>query len=114
MEMVRKVVRKNTKGFTLIEMMIVLLIISILLLIAVPNLTKNKKMANEKGCEATIELIKTQMIAYEIEKEEAIQSNEDLDKLVSEKYVDTLKCPNGDKVTMEKLEFQTRDEDAEE
>ena len=35
---------KNDKGFTLIEMMIVLLIISILILIAIPNVTKHSKV----------------------------------------------------------------------
>ena len=47
---------KLQKGFTLIEMLIVLMIISILLLIAVPNMSKNTKVANEKGCDATIDL----------------------------------------------------------
>ena len=32
---------KNEKGFTLIEMMIVLLIISVLILITIPNVTKH-------------------------------------------------------------------------
>jgi len=45
---------KNQKGFTLIEMMIVLLVISVLLVITVPNVTKNNSSINEKGCEAFV------------------------------------------------------------
>ena len=40
----------NEKAFTLIEMMIVLLIISVLILIAIPNVTKHSKSIDEKGC----------------------------------------------------------------
>ncbi len=43
---------KNEKAFTLIEMMIVLLVISVLLIIAVPNISKHNSNINEKGCEA--------------------------------------------------------------
>ncbi|WP_152908487.1 prepilin-type N-terminal cleavage/methylation domain-containing protein, partial [Geobacillus stearothermophilus] len=42
----------NQKGFTLIEMLIVLMVISVLLLIAIPNIAKHNSMINEKGCEA--------------------------------------------------------------
>lgn len=104
-------IRKKEAGFTLIEMMIVLVIISILLLIAVPNLTKNQEAANEKGCEATKSLIKAQIIAYEIEKGDTIKSNEDLDKLLNEKYIDTLKCPGSkDKITLNDLDFKLKEE----
>ena len=48
----------HERGFTMIEMMIVLLIITVLLLIAVPNMVKNNHVAQSKGCEATIQLLK--------------------------------------------------------
>ncbi|WP_158735117.1 prepilin-type N-terminal cleavage/methylation domain-containing protein [Alteribacillus sp. YIM 98480] len=47
----------NKKGFTMIEMMIVLLIITVLLLIAVPNMVTNNNVAQSKGCDATIHII---------------------------------------------------------
>ncbi len=46
---------KNEKGFTLIEMMIVLLIISVLLIITIPNIGRHNATVNEKGCEAYVE-----------------------------------------------------------
>ncbi|MDQ0256287.1 competence protein ComGC [Evansella vedderi] len=96
---------KKEHGFTLIEMMIVLVIISILLLVAVPNLAKNQATANAKGCEATIDLIRSQKLAYEIETGENLT---DLQKLVEEEYVDTLTCPNGEPVNDNMLKFSTR------
>jgi len=42
------------KGFTLIEMMVVLLIISVLILIAIPNVTKHSATIDDKGCEAYV------------------------------------------------------------
>jgi len=45
------------KGFTLIEMLIVLAIISILLLVTIPNITRHNTVINNKGCEALINII---------------------------------------------------------
>jgi competence protein ComGC len=45
---------KNEKGFTLIEMMIVMMIISILLIITIPNIAKHNSNINTKGCEAFV------------------------------------------------------------
>ena len=58
---------KNQKGFTLIEMMIVLLVISVLLVITVPNVTKNNSSINEKGCEAFVNMVQGQVQAYELD-----------------------------------------------
>ena len=49
--------RLGEQGFTLIEMMIVLLIISVLILIAIPNVTKHSKSIDEKGCAAYVNII---------------------------------------------------------
>ena len=61
---------KNQRGFTLIEMMIVLLVISVLLIITVPNVTKNNSTINEKGSEAYIKMVEGQIQAYEMENKE--------------------------------------------
>jgi competence protein ComGC len=82
---------KNNEGFTLIEMMIVLMIISILLLIAIPNMTNNNDLANQRGCDATIDLLQAQVGAYFVEHKKYPVKLEDL----KDKYVDTIVCPNG-------------------
>ncbi|ADU29940.1 competence type IV pilus major pilin ComGC [Evansella cellulosilytica] len=102
-----KLLKKKTKhlltqsGFTLIEMLIVLIIISILLLIAVPNLAKNRDIAIEKGCEATKDLLKAQVYAYEIETGNKLT---DIQKLVDDKYVDSITCPDGKVLTLSDLD----------
>lgn len=43
--------KAKVKAFTLVEMLVVLLIISVLFLLFVPNLTKQKEAVNDKGKE---------------------------------------------------------------
>jgi competence protein ComGC len=83
---------KNESGFTLIEMLIVLLIISILLLLAIPNITKHNETINNKGCEALEELVESQVQFY---KMDTGNYPNDLDELVSKKYIKSYQCPNG-------------------
>ena len=45
---------ENNRGFTLVEMMIVLLIISVLILIPIPNVTKHSASIDEKRCRAFV------------------------------------------------------------
>ncbi|EIT84489.1 exogenous DNA-binding protein [Fictibacillus macauensis ZFHKF-1] len=90
--------RLNNKAFTLIEMMIVLLIISILLLVALPAMAKNLGIAKDIGCKATVDLVQGQVGAYESEKGKPLTN---LQTLEDEKYVDTVKCPDGSALKLE-------------
>ncbi|WP_261178887.1 competence type IV pilus major pilin ComGC [Anaerobacillus sp. CMMVII] len=72
------------------------MIISILLLVAIPNMTNNNDIASQRGCEATIDLLQAQVGAYYVEKKEYPKSLEDL----KGKYVDTIVCPNGTELTL--------------
>lgn len=49
---------KNQKGFTLIEMLIVMLIITVLIAIAIPNVIKQSSAVDEKGCKAFVHIIR--------------------------------------------------------
>lgn len=89
-----KFFNQNEKGFTLIEMMIVLLVITIILLVALPNVTKHSSSINEKGCEAMTQMVQGQVQAYYMEKK---KYPETLEELKSD-YVNQdfeFKCPNG-------------------
>ncbi|SDH49963.1 competence protein ComGC [Alteribacillus persepolensis] len=85
------------QGFTMIEMMIVLLIITVLLLIAVPNIVTNNHLAQSKGCEATMQLLDAQVGAYAIEFNKQPES---LEALVEEDYVDRIVCPDDTPLTL--------------
>lgn len=94
-----KRVLKNNRAFTLIEMMIVLLVISVILLVAIPNITKHSETINEKGCDAYKQMLEAQIQAYYIENQQYPSSGEDLK---SKGYVkdNILKCPNGIELTI--------------
>lgn len=85
---------KNQKGFTLIEMLIVLMIISVLIILIVPNLGKKAKEVNEKGCHALVSVVQAQADAYTLEIGNAPDS---LAALVSDGYIteEQKTCPNG-------------------
>ncbi|WP_261129432.1 competence type IV pilus major pilin ComGC [Bacillus sp. Marseille-Q3570] len=85
----------NENGFTLIEMLIVILIISILLLIAVPNMAKNNDVVKDKSCEATVQLVQSQVAAYQVENEELPTNLEDLAQYIDS---DQITCPGDSEV----------------
>ena len=62
--------KAKVKAFTLIEMLVVLLIISVLLLLFVPNLTKQKEAVNDKGKAAVVKVVESQAELYSLAKNE--------------------------------------------
>ncbi|MGV2938249.1 competence type IV pilus major pilin ComGC [Mesobacillus sp. LC4] len=84
---------KNQKGFTLIEMMIVLLVISVLLIITVPNIATHSSNINSKGCEGYIKMVEAQVQAYKIDN----NSIPTFDQLKTDKYLKNTgsQCPDG-------------------
>lgn len=84
---------KNEQGFTLIEMMVVMLIISVLLIITIPNVTKHNSNINKKGCEAFVQMVQSQVQSYEIEHDNQIPIS--IDDLKTAGYLNVTKCPDG-------------------
>ncbi|MDN6781977.1 competence type IV pilus major pilin ComGC [Lentilactobacillus parabuchneri] len=60
----KKQVKKTRSGFTLIEMTIVLFIISLLILIIIPNLSNQRKHAQSVHSSAMSEVVQAQVHAY--------------------------------------------------
>ena len=60
--------KAKVKAFTLVEMLVVLLIISVLLLLFVPNLTKQKEAVNDKGKAAVVKVVESQAELYSLDK----------------------------------------------
>ena len=67
-------------------MLIVLLVISVLMLIAIPNVTKHSTSIDEKGCEAYVVMIQGQVEAYKMDKGGYPDT---LGDLVTEEYLPT-------------------------
>ncbi|MFD2213980.1 competence type IV pilus major pilin ComGC [Metabacillus endolithicus] len=88
---------KNEKGFTLIEMLIVLLVITVLLLITIPNVTKHNSSIQEKGCEGLINMVQAQVTSYQIDHKKIPT----LGELETGGYLrSTPVCPNGNTVVI--------------
>jgi general secretion pathway protein G len=72
--------RKNSteSGFTLIELMVVMLIIGVLMLIAVPSYTGMIKAARESVLKEDLHVIRNAIDSYTMDKQKAPQSLQDL------------------------------------
>ncbi|SET62076.1 competence protein ComGC [Salinibacillus kushneri] len=82
---------KNEDGFTLIEMLIVLMIISVLILLTIPNISKHNTLIDEKGCDAYVELVQSEVQVYKLNTGSYPTSVDDLSDLSE----DESPCPNG-------------------
>lgn len=61
-------IKRNTKkGFTLLEMTIVVIIISVLFLLSVPNIQKTLGIVNQKGCTAIEKVADAAILEYKLE-----------------------------------------------
>lgn len=88
---------RNNKAFTLIEMLIVLLIISVLIILIIPNLTGKSDEVNSKGCDALIAVVQGQVDTFYLDHG---RFPDDLDELVRKNYInaDQKKCSKNRKV----------------
>jgi general secretion pathway protein G len=79
--------REATDGFTLVELMVVMLIIAVLAAIAIPSYLSSIKAAREAVLKEDLHVLRQAIDAYTSDKEKAPQS---LDDLVQAGYVKTL------------------------
>lgn len=79
----KKLLKMKKKAFTLVEMLVVLGIISVLLLLFVPNLSKQKDAVKEKGNEAIVKVVESQSELYELK----YNKKPTVAELVDEQYI---------------------------
>ena len=91
--------KRNRKGFTLVEMMIVVLIIGILVTIALPNFMKAREMAQARACAANMKTIQAALETYLMATRKGPDftlSNDLISELVTDGYLKvTPRCPAG-------------------
>ncbi|MHB8096591.1 MAG: competence type IV pilus major pilin ComGC [Erysipelotrichaceae bacterium] len=72
------------KGFTLLEMIFVLSVISLIFMLTIPNIQKSLNILHVKGCEAQLKIVDAAILQYELEFQSEPYS---IDDLVSESYI---------------------------
>jgi general secretion pathway protein G len=70
--------RPAEQGFTLLELMIVMVVIGLLAAIAIPSYIRNIRAANEAVLKADLHTMRTAIDSYTVDKQKAPQSLEDL------------------------------------
>lgn len=108
---------RRDDGFTLVEMLIVLLIISVLILITIPNITKHFKTIDNKGCEAYVKMVDSQIEAYRVEQprdnDVTIADLSEKEYLKSTDVVNgKLQCPDGRSVVIVENKAQVENKEA--
>ena len=84
MQLKRKIRNRNEAGFTLVELMIVMLIIGVLAAIAIPSYMASIKSAREAVLKEDLHVMRQAIDSYTMDKEKAPQS---LDELVQNGYL---------------------------
>ena len=91
--------KQKLAAFTLLEMVVVVLIISILFLLTIPNVAKVMDSVEGVGCEALTKVVDAALVEFKLDYGEYPGSVEDL---VSAGYLtsDQLKCSNGQAISI--------------
>lgn len=89
---------KKQEGFTLIEMLLVLLVISVLIILIIPNIAAQSKNVQETGCAAQVKVVQSQIEAYRLNEGSSPTS---ISQLVPDYLTDKqTTCSNGENITI--------------
>nr|WP_020008412.1 competence type IV pilus major pilin ComGC [Salinicoccus albus] len=96
--MKKKYNMKKEEGFTLIEMLLVLLVISVLIILIIPNIAAQSSNVQDTGCDAQVKMVQSQIQAYTLNEGEAPASVSDL--VPAYLNSDQTTCANGVQITI--------------
>lgn len=93
-----KKVKKDEDGFTLIEMLLVLLVISVLIILIIPNIAAQSSNVQSTGCEAQVKMVQGQVEAYTLNEGKPPSS---INALVPNYLTnEQTSCSNGDNIVV--------------
>ena len=85
---------KNQRGFTLLEMLIVISIVGVLAAVAVPRFTNAVALANTARIQSDLQVLNAAVVMYQTEKGENPKEIKDLGDYVLD--IDNVKPPKGE------------------
>ncbi|MDP2813645.1 MAG: competence type IV pilus major pilin ComGC [Erysipelotrichaceae bacterium] len=87
-------------GFTLIEMMIVMMAIALLFMLTIPNIAKTIDVIETSGCKSQVSLVNTAILQYKLENN---RFPSQIDHLINSGFLneDQRYCQNGREITIE-------------
>lgn len=94
-ELMSRFMLKRRRGFTLIEIMIVVLIIAVLLAIAIPNFMKARDTSRAKACVANLRQIDTAKMQWAMDNKKLGTDAPAVDALIPTYIKNALTCPSG-------------------
>ncbi|GAA3725133.1 competence type IV pilus major pilin ComGC [Salinicoccus jeotgali] len=93
-----KMKANGEEGFTLIEMLLVLLVISVLIILIIPNIAAQSANVQDTGCEAQVRMVQSQVESYTLNEGAPPAS---INALVPEYLTDDqVTCANGDTIAV--------------
>ena len=88
------------RGFTLLEMIIVVSVLSVMFLLTVPNIQKVMTIVDRKGCDALVKVVDSAILQYKLDYDEFPISINDLVNagLIEDNQTE---CSNGQLITID-------------
>lgn len=89
----------NRKGFTLLEMIIVMGVIVVLFLLTMPNITTTTDVIDEKGCKAQLKVVDSAILQYRLKYD---KKPNNISELVNAEFLseNQTKCNNNNAITI--------------
>ena len=94
-------IEKNSQGFTLLEVMVVIVILGLIASVVVPNLLGSQERANEQKAAIDVGTLETSLTRYKMDNYKIPSTEQGLEALVTETDIEPLprRFPEGGYIT---------------